>query len=86
LDDLNSPEALALLPDGAAVLGLGQAGPEDWFTAGADAPAIEADLARYRQARAAKDWAAADAIRDALKADGIEISVAKDGATSWRKA
>ena len=86
LDDLNTPEALAAFPDGAAALGFGQADPRLWFTAGADASAIEAELARYREARAAKDWAAADAIRDALKADGIEISVAKDGTTSWRRA
>ncbi len=86
LDDLNTPEALAALPDGAAVLGLGAANAADWFSAGADGDAVEATLARYREARAAKDWAAADAIRDALKADGIEISVAKDGTTSWRRA
>ena len=86
LDDLNTPEALAGLPQGAAVLGLGQADPADWFTAGADADAVESQLARYREARTAKDWAAADAIRAALKADGIEISVAKDGTTSWRRA
>ncbi len=86
LDDLNTPEALVALPDGAAVLGLGGAEPGDWFTAGADASAIEALLGRYRAARVAKDWAAADAIRDALKVDGIEISVAKDGTTSWRRA
>lgn len=68
------------------VLGLLQEAPDHWFTAGADASEIEGELARYRNARAAKDWAAADAIRDALKADGIEISVAKDGTTSWRRA
>ena len=85
-DDLNTPEALAAFPDGAGLLGFGTADPERWFTAGADAAAIEADLARYRQARAAKDWAAADSIRDALKGQGIELSVAKDGTTSWRKA
>jgi cysteinyl-tRNA synthetase len=86
LDDLNTPEALAVLPDGAEVLGLGAADTAAWFQAGADGAAIEAQLGRYRNARAAKDWAAADAIRDALKAEGIEISVAKDGTTSWRKA
>jgi cysteinyl-tRNA synthetase len=86
LDDLNTPEALAALPDGMAVLGLGGSEPGDWFTAGADASAIEAQLDGYRAARAAKDWASADAVRDALKADGIEISVAKDGTTSWRRA
>ncbi len=86
LDDLNTPEALAALPDGAAVLGLLQQAPDDWFRGDADAAAIEADLALYRAARAAKDWAAADAIRDRLAADGIAISVAKDGQTSWRRA
>ena len=86
MDDLNTPEALAAFPDGAGLMGFGAADPAHWFTAGADATAIEADLARYRDARAGKDWAAADAIRDALKAEGIEISVNKDGTTSWRKA
>ena len=68
------------------IIGLGQKDPNIWFTAGADASAIEVQLVRYRDARAAKDWAAADAIRDTLKAEGIEISVAKDGTTSWRRA
>jgi cysteinyl-tRNA synthetase len=86
LDDLNTPEALAVLPDGGAILGVGQDDPAIWFRAGVDGVAIEGQLTRYRDARAAKDWAAADAIRDALKAEGIEISVAKDGSTSWRKA
>ncbi|WP_199554874.1 cysteine--tRNA ligase [Sandaracinobacteroides hominis] len=86
LDDLNTPEALAALPDGAEVLGLGMADPASWFSAGADVGAVDAEIARYRDARTAKDWAAADAIRDALKADGIEIMVAKDGSVTWRKA
>jgi cysteinyl-tRNA synthetase len=86
LDDLNTPEALAGLPEGAAVLGLGTADPATWFTAGADAGAIADELARYREARARRDWAAADAIRDRLAADGIALSVAKDGTTSWRRA
>jgi cysteinyl-tRNA synthetase len=83
LDDMNTPEALGSLPQGGAVLGvLGQA---DWFTAGADAAAVEDELARYRAARAARDFAAADAIREALDRQGIAISVAKDGTTSWRR-
>jgi cysteinyl-tRNA synthetase len=86
LDDLNTPEALAVLPDGGAILGVGQDDPAIWFMAGVDGVAVEGQLTRYRDARAAKDWAAADSIRDALKAEGIEISVAKDGSTSWRKA
>jgi cysteinyl-tRNA synthetase len=68
------------------LLGLLENTSQDWFAGSADASAIEARLDRYREARTAKDWASADAIRDALKADGIEISVAKDGTTSWRRA
>jgi cysteinyl-tRNA synthetase len=70
----------------ANAMGLLSQTSQQWFQGGVDAGAIEADLARYRDARAAKDWAAADAIRNALKAGGIEISVAKDGSTSWRRA
>jgi len=68
------------------VLGLLERSSHHWFTDGADSEAIEADLARYRDARATKDWASADRIRDVLKAQGIEISVSRDGTTSWRKA
>lgn len=84
LDDLNSPEALALLPLGADVLGL--LGATDWFTAGVDTSDVADELARYRAARAARDWAGADAIRDALKAKGIALEVGKDGGVTWRRA
>jgi cysteinyl-tRNA synthetase len=85
-DDLNTPEALAALPDGAALLGFGQADPAVWFRGDADVAGLAPRLAAYADARAARDWAAADAIRDALKAQGIELSVAKDGTVSWRRA
>jgi cysteinyl-tRNA synthetase len=84
LDDLNTPEALALLPDGAE--GLGLLGAEDWFTSGVDAGQVADALARYRAARAERNWAAADGIRDALKADGIALEVGKDGSVTWRRA
>ncbi len=83
LDDLNTPEALGALPDGAQVLGLLAAA--DWFTAGIDAAAVEDELARYRAARAARDYDTADAIRSRLDAAGIAVSVARDGSTSWRR-
>jgi cysteinyl-tRNA synthetase len=50
---------------------------------GLDAADIEAELEARRQARADKDWARADAIRDALDARGIEVMDGPDGAT-WR--
>ncbi len=84
-DDLNTPEAIAAFPEGAQLLGFATADPTCWFTAGADATAIEAELARYRAARVDRNWAAADRIRDSLQSQGIAISVAKDGTTSWRR-
>ncbi|MCS6987126.1 MAG: cysteine--tRNA ligase [Sphingomonadaceae bacterium] len=82
LDDLNTPAALTALPDGAPVLGL-LADP-DWFRRGIDAPA--ADLEAYRAARAARDWATADAIRDRLARQGIRLEVGRDGSVTWRRA
>lgn len=51
---------------------------------GADVAKIEALIQERQEARAAKDWARADAARDALKAMNIEL---EDGAhgTTWRR-
>jgi cysteinyl-tRNA synthetase len=86
LDDLNTPKAFAVLPAGATVLGLLADGRDAWETRGVDAGGMSDELARYREARAARDFATADAIRDRLAAEGIAISVAKDGSTTWRRA
>jgi len=43
---------------------------------------VEAQLAARAQARAAKDWAASDAIRDTLAAAGVVVEDGADGA-SW---
>ncbi|MEJ1194413.1 cysteine--tRNA ligase [Pseudarthrobacter sp. CCNWLW207] len=42
---------------------------------------VEAQLVARAQARASKDWAASDAIRDTLKAAGIAVEDGPDGAT-----
>jgi cysteinyl-tRNA synthetase len=42
---------------------------------------IEAQLAARAPARATKDWAASDAIRDTLKAAGVAVEDGPDGAT-----
>jgi len=87
LDDLNTPEALAGLPAGAEVLGLLPEAPEAWLHRGGEGAAPAEDmLARYRAARAARDWATADAIRDRLRAEGIVLEVGRDGSVSWRRA
>jgi len=85
LDDLNTPEALAWLEWGDRVLGLGILEAAIWFQGVEDTSAVEEQLIKYRRARDVRDWEAADAIRDKLKADRIEISVGKDGMTSWRR-
>ena len=43
---------------------------------------VEAQLEARAQARAAKDWAASDAIRDTLAAAGVVVEDGPDGA-SW---
>ncbi len=77
--------AKSRLLGGGAALGLLQQAPEDWFRRGGediDASKVEALIAERNAARAGKDWARADAIRDELAAMGVSI---EDGAggTRW---
>ncbi|MGH7043212.1 MAG: cysteine--tRNA ligase [Acetobacteraceae bacterium] len=83
----------ALAGDAAAAAGLRAAGtllgllgqePRVWFQGDADAAAIEAAIAERKAARAARDFARADAIRTALEDQGILL---EDGAvgTIWRR-
>src|SRR5579859_86153 len=74
-----------LLASGA-LIGFLQADPEAWFHGGADAALtarIDALIARRVAARAAKDWASADAIRAELTALNVEVMDNPTGAT-WR--
>jgi cysteinyl-tRNA synthetase len=76
----------------ADILGILQQSPKDFLQAGAggvggehkDVAEIEALIKARNDARARKDWAAADAARDGLNALGV---VLEDGAkgTSWRR-
>jgi len=73
----------------ASLLGLLQQDPEVWFKGagtgqGGDAAEIEAMIAARAEARANKDFAESDRIRDALLAEGV---VLEDGAagTTWRR-
>jgi len=109
-DDLNVPQALAVLHDtvraGNTALTAGQLDEARQALAGVTdmmrvlglndtaAPAVdeqattalgvlvEAQLAARAQARAGKDWAASDAIRDTLAAAGVVVEDGADGA-SW---
>ena len=70
----------------ARLIGLLQADPEAWFQGAAD-PAlkarVEALLSERTAARAARDWAKADEIRDKLNALNIEVMDGPAGVT-WR--
>ena len=77
----------ARLRASAELLGVLGEDPEAWFQAAAggefDAARIEAMLAERRAARARRDFAAADRIRDELAARGVVIEDRADG-TRWR--
>lgn len=98
-DDLNTAAALAelhrlddpaALKAGANLMGLlGQTKSSrdqgSIAAAGLDVARIEALIAARRAARAAKDWAASDRVRDELLAMGVAVKDGKDG-TSWSVA
>ncbi len=78
-----SAEAKGRLLAGAAVLGFLQGDPEAWFQRGAGTALharIEALVERRAAARAARDWAGADALRAELAALGVEVMDGADGA------
>lgn len=71
-----------------ALLGLLQQDPEAWFKRGAenvDAARVESLIEARRAARAARDFARADAIRAELAAMGVAIEDGADG-TRWKIA
>ena len=91
-DDLNTPLALsrlsalggAALKASARLMGLLQSSGDEWFQGGGDAAEIEARIAKRAEAKKNRDFAAADRIRDELKAEGIVLEDGPGG-TTWRR-
>jgi cysteinyl-tRNA synthetase len=94
-DNLNTPKALAILQtlEGAELwasahfLGLLQQTADVWFKGDevSDTLWIEVQIAARDDAKKARDFATADAIRDTLKAKGIILEDSATG-TTWRRS
>jgi cysteinyl-tRNA synthetase len=74
----------------AAILGLLQEEPDNFLKGGAVGDGLaETEIERLIEARkiakANKDWAQADSIRDQLKAQGVVLEDLAGGNTSWRR-
>jgi cysteinyl-tRNA synthetase len=91
--EASTPELIAqaaLLQELAGVLGLQhetaevQAGSHNG--AGPSDAAIEAQIEARKAAKAARDFATADRIRDELKAQGIELIDKPGGLTDWLRS
>ncbi len=84
-----TPEAKAALLGGGALLGLLQQEPEAWFKRASaskvDASRVEALIEQRQAARAARDFARADAIRAELAVMGVAIEDGPQG-TRWSVA
>ena len=94
-DDLNTPLAVtriialddpAAIRASAALLGLLTMSADQWFRGTADGnDEVDARIAERDAAKASRDFATADRIRDELKVAGILLEDGPDG-TIWRKA
>ena len=93
-DDLNTPLAVSrlsaiedpsVLRASARLLGLLEQSADQWFKGVADASGIDSRVAQRTAAKANRDFAEADRIRDELRAEGILLEDGPRG-TTWRRA
>ena len=90
-DSAGAASLAATLKHLGGILGLLQEDPETYLKStgnssdGLSDQQIDTLIAQRTQAKADKNWAEADRLRDELKAQGIELED-KAGVTSWRRA
>ncbi len=88
-DDAEKRRLAAQMYAAGDLMGLLQSDPEEWFAGDVegDMPGdeVEALIGERNAARAAKDFARADEIRDRLAAAGVAIEDGPDG-TTWRRS
>jgi cysteinyl-tRNA synthetase len=87
--DSEKPALKARLLAAADLLGILEQEPEAWFQESSDVAAIpteaiEAAIAERQRAKAERDFARADQVRDELKAQGVILEDSREG-TSWRR-
>jgi len=92
-DDLNTPLAMtrlgaiddpSTLKASAQLLGLLMASEDEWFRGVDDSGTIDARISARTEAKARRDFAEADRIRDELRSEGILLEDGPSG-TTWRR-
>jgi cysteinyl-tRNA synthetase len=77
-------DMLASAVRAARMLGVLNMSKDEWFQGGGDAGDIETRIAARAKAKSNRDFAAADRIRDELRAEGIVLEDGPGG-TTWRR-
>lgn len=97
-DNLNTPKAIAamqsaeMMKDASALkacgllLGVFNQSPQQWFQGEGDTHWIEEAITARAEAKKARDFARADAIRAELLEKGVVLEDSATGGTSWRMA